>query len=55
MPPVHKIKRKKVTKKESELEELWDFIAGSIGFDKKGIEIQNAIRRFITLKIKSTN
>lgn len=36
--------------KELKLEELWDFIAGSIGFDRKGKKIQNAIREFIKLR-----
>jgi hypothetical protein len=44
---------KHLTNKKIEQEELWDFIAGSIGFDRKGKEIQNAIRKFIKLsKVK---
>ena len=39
-----------MTEKESKLEELWDYIASEIGFDEKGLQIQDAIREFIKLK-----
>lgn len=42
----------KLTKKECRLEELWDYIAGNIGFDEKGLSIQNAIREFVKLKME---
>jgi hypothetical protein len=33
--------------KEVELEDLWDWICSEIGFDQKGKEIQQAIKRYI--------
>ena len=44
-----------MTDLEFQLEELWDYIACNIGFHEKGIELQNAIRKFVTLKIKESN
>lgn len=37
---------------ESELEEFWDWICVRIGFDKKGKEIQQAMKKFVELKLK---
>jgi len=41
-----------MTKLESDIEELWDWICVRIGFDKEGIELQKAIKDLIKLKIK---
>ena len=41
-----------MTNKEVELEDLWDWICVQVGFDKKGKEIQRAIKDFIKLKEK---
>jgi len=41
-----------MTKLESDIEELWDWICARIGFDKEGIELQDAIKDLIRLKIK---
>lgn len=35
---------------EEEHEELWDWIATEIGFDEKGMNIQDGIREFVKLK-----
>lgn len=43
-----------MTDLEYKLEEMWDFIASEIGFDEKGEELQNAIRKFVELKIKQS-
>jgi len=37
---------------EPNSENLWDLICSHIGFDKKGKELQGAIRKFIELKLK---
>jgi len=41
-----------MTRLESSIEELWDWICVRIGFDKEGIQLQDAIRKFVELKIK---
>jgi len=41
-----------MNKLESDIEELWDWICVRIGFDKEGIELQDAIKDLIKLKIK---
>jgi len=41
-----------MTKLESDIEELWDWICVRIGFGKEGIELQDAIKDLIKLKIK---
>ena len=33
-------------------EDLWDFICSQVGFDENGKETQEAIRRFVRLKLK---
>lgn len=38
--------------KEFKIEELWDWISSEIGFDQKGLEIQDAIREFVKLKME---
>lgn len=39
--------------KKGKPEELWDWISSEIGFDEKGLEIQNAIRKFIKLTLEN--
>ena len=41
-----------MTKLESDIEELWDWICARLGFNKDGTELQNAIRDFVRLKIR---
>jgi hypothetical protein len=43
----------KVKEGEYELEDLWDVICMRTGFDSKGREIQNLIRRFVEKKFDS--
>jgi hypothetical protein len=40
-----------MTHQELQLEEQWDEIASRIGFDEKGVKLQDAIRKFVALKI----
>lgn len=35
---------------ETKLEDLWDYICSEIGFDEKGKEHQDAIKKFVVLK-----
>ena len=37
---------KKQKSADSKMEELWDWISSEIGFDEKGMEIQDGIREF---------
>lgn len=41
----------KLSQKEVELEELWDWICVQVGFNKEGKEIQEAIKKFIEIKL----
>ncbi len=34
------------------MEERWDFLCTAIGFDEKGLEVQDGIKEFITWKFE---
>jgi hypothetical protein len=37
-----------------ELDDSWDTIATAVGFDDRGLRIQNEIRRFVEMKVKES-
>jgi hypothetical protein len=39
---------------DCELDDSWDTIATAVGFDDRGLRIQNEIRRFVEMKVKES-
>ena len=47
-----KLREKRIKQLESKMEERWDFLCTAIGFDEKGLEVQDGIKEFITWKFE---